>query len=141
MSDEESSFVILGSTPTPSMEQYNDGHETSITKENGSSNGSSISANMMQSSTQTIKNFSLLNSSLNSPSLSANVDNLKNDSLVNSIGNNNIQMTQPMEASTASGGDFAEQFLLGEIPAESLKVGINELCCVITIGRCDSIGY
>lgn len=132
MSDEESSFVILGSTPTPSMEQYNDGHETSITKENGSS----ISGNMMQSSTQTIKNFSLLNSSLNSPLLSAtNIDNLKNDSLVNSIGNNNNQMTQPMEASTASGGDFAEQFLLGEIPAESLKVRINELCCMITIGE------
>lgn len=121
MSDEESSFVILGSTPTPSMEQYN-GHDSSMTKENGASN----TANMMQSSTQTIKNFSLLHSSFNSPSLSAtNVDNPKNDSLVNSMGNKDYLVTQPM-ASTASGGDFAEQFLLGEIPVESLKVSSNE---------------
>ncbi len=121
MSDDESSFVILGSTPTPSMEQYN-GHENSMTNENRSS----ITANMMQSSTQTMKNFSLVNSTLsNLPSLSAtNTDNSKtNDSLVNPTEIKDNQMTQSiMRASTASGNDFAEQFLMGEIPPDSLKV-------------------
>lgn len=113
MSDEESSFVILGSTPTPSMEQYN-GHENSIVPENGSS----MTADMMQSSTQTMKNFSLLNSSLNSPSLSAsNGDNLKNESLVNSKDFQTSQLIMQ-----ASGADFAEQFLMGEIPVDSMKV-------------------
>lgn len=122
MSDEESSFVILGSTPTPSMEQY-DGLENSTTNEVASS----ISANMMQSSTQTIKNYSLLHSSLNSPSLSAatNGDNSTSDSLVNSTINKDFQWTPPvMQSSTASGADFAEQFLMGEIPADSLKVSL-----------------
>lgn len=132
MSDEESSFVILGSTPTPSMEQY-DGLENSTTNDVASS----INANMMQSSTQTIKNYSLLQSSLNSPSLSAatNGDNSKNDSLVNSTIVKDFQLTPPvMQSSTASGGDFAEQFLMGEIPADSLKVSfvmalvINVIC-------------
>lgn len=116
MSDDESSFVILGSTPTPSMEQYN-GHE----------NSSSITSNMMQSSTQTMKNFSLVNSNslTNSPSLSATkTDSLKaNDSLVNPTVVKDNQMTSSiMRASTTSTNDFAEQFLMGEIPAGSLKV-------------------
>lgn len=113
MSDEESSFVILGSTPTPSMEQYN-GHENSITNETVSSVNH---GNMMQSSTQTIKNFSLLHSL----SLSAtNGDNPKNDAPVNSMGKRDFQLTQSaMEGSTAS---VAEQFLMGEVPADSLKV-------------------
>lgn len=118
MSDEESSFVILGSTPTPSMEHYN-GHENSIVEKNGSS----INSNVMQSSTQTMKNFSLINPSLNSPSLSVtNGDNLKNDSLVNSLGNKDNPLTNSNGVSMASGNDFAEQFLLGEIPADSMKV-------------------
>ncbi|KAG4066977.1 hypothetical protein HA402_007725 [Bradysia odoriphaga] len=122
MSDDESSFVILGSTPTPSMEQYN-GHEHSMAKENGS-----ITSNVMQSSTQTMQNFSLVNSLLlNSPSLSAaHADNTNGDSPVNSVaGNEGNPLTQSMmKASTASGNDFAEQFLLGEIPADSLKYNI-----------------
>lgn len=122
MSDEESSFVILGSTPTPSMEQYT-GHESSTTKENVIENGSSIAANMMQS-TQTITNFSLLNPSLNSPSLSTTKKDSYEDyeSFRSSV---NYKPTNGLEASTASGGDFAEQFLLGEIPADSLKVSVK----------------
>lgn len=129
MSDEESSFVILGSTPTPSMEHYN-GHEDSMVKENGSS----INANVMQSSTQTMKNFSLINPSLNSPSLSAtNGDNLKNDSLVNSLVNKENQLMNQSGVSSASGNDFAEQFLMGEIPADSMKVSIVTILLKIYI--------
>lgn len=106
--------MILGSSPTPSMEQYN-GHENSMAK-------SSITASVMQSSTQTMKTFSLLNT----PSLSASTaniksNNFKNDSLDKSIGNEASQLTHPNEAS-GSGSDFAEQFLMGEIPADSMKV-------------------
>lgn len=116
MSDDESSFVILGSTPTPSMEQYN-GDVHSMTKENGSSNS-------MLSSTQTIKTFDTVNSLVTSQ-LSANkkTDSLKNDSPGNPMENKDKPL-QPsiMSTSTASKADFAEQFLLGEIPADSLKV-------------------
>ncbi|XP_037046614.1 NF-kappa-B essential modulator isoform X2 [Bradysia coprophila] len=122
MSDDESSFVILGSTPTPSMEQYN-GHEHSMAKESGS-----ITSNVMQSSTPTMQNFSLVSSLLmNSPSLSAaHTDNLNGDSPVNSVAvNEGNPLTQSMmKAPTASGNDFAEQFLMGEIPADSLKYNI-----------------
>lgn len=114
MSDDESSFVILGSTPTPSMEQYN-GHDHSMTNENGS-----IASNVMQSSGQTTQNFSLVRS----PPLSiAHADNNVNgDSLGDSASS--VNKANPLvqsTISTASGNDFAEQFLLGEIPADSLK--------------------
>lgn len=121
MSDEES-FVILGSSPTPSMEQYNGDNTSMMTKPNALQNGSLISENMMQSSTQTIQNFSLLNPSSLSLSAHSENANLKNDSLVKSLENNDDMQVTNEVVSSASGVDFAEKFLMGEIPADSLKV-------------------
>ncbi|KAJ6633002.1 NF-kappa-B essential modulator, partial [Pseudolycoriella hygida] len=118
------SFVILGSTPTPSMEQWSNGEEHDIS--DSEQNGSSFSSNVMQASKETVKHYSIVDfnaESLSATNTKAKGDNFtKNGSLSYSISNGNSQ--QIMTTSNSSGAAFAERFLLGEIPADLLKSNV-----------------